>query len=175
MGNPRGVKRDFKALQQRRLKAAACFDRGLSKAEVARRLGVSNQSSGRWFAAWQAGGAAALRHPGRAGRKPRLSAEQLRRLEQDLKKNPQAHGFATTLWTTERVARLIQRRFAVRYHPDHVWRVLRRLGWSCQRPTTRARQRDEAAIRHWKKITWPTLKKTPPTKAARSSSSTRAG
>jgi transposase len=169
------VKRDFKALQQRRLKAAAWFDQGLSKAEVARRLGVSNQSSGRWFAAWQRGGTAALRHPGRAGRKPRLTEVQLSALELDLRQNPQTHGFATNLWTTERVARLIQRRFAVTYHPDHVWRVLRRLGWSCQRPTTRARQRDETAIRRWKKLMWPTLKKTPRAKAAPSSSSTRAG
>lgn len=166
MGNPRGVKRDFQALQRRRLKAAAWFEQGLSKAEVARRLGVSNQSAGRWHAAWQSGGAAALRHAGRAGRKPRLSPKQLGELEQSLKQNPQAHGFATNLWTTERVARLIQRRFAVTFHPDHVWRILRQLGWSCQRPTTRARQRDEEAIRHWKKVTWPTLKKTPRAKAA---------
>jgi transposase len=174
MGNPKGVKRDFQALQRRRLKAAASFEQGLSKAEVARRLGVSNQSAGRWFVTWQKGGSAALRHPGRAGRKPRLTEAQLAALQDDLQQNPQAHGFATNLWTTERVARLIQRRFAVKYHPDHVWRILRQLGWSCQRPTTRARQRDEAAIRRWKKLTWPTLKKTPPAKAAPSSSSTRA-
>jgi transposase len=150
-------------------------NRACPKAEVARRLGVSNQSTGRWHVAWQTGGVAALRHPGRAGRKPRLAETQLTELEQSLKQNPQAHGFATNLWITERVARFIQRRFGVAYHPDHVWRILQRLGWSCQRPSTRARQRDEAAIRRWKKVTWPTLKKTPRAKATLLSSSTKAG
>jgi transposase len=60
----------------------------------------------------------------------------------------------------------------VRYHPSHVWRLLKRLGWSCQRPTGRALERDEAAIRHWKRVRWPALTLQP--KGKRSSSSTRA-
>ena len=43
--------------------------------------------------------------------------------------------------------------------PSSVWRLLGRLGWSVQRPTGQARERDERAIRQWKAKRWPELKK----------------
>ena len=78
------------------------------------------------------------------------------------------------MWTTERIARLIQRQFGVRYHRDHVGRLLGQMGWSCQRPTGRARERKEAEIARWKRVEWPRIKKKPKKKGAPSSSSTRA-
>ena len=56
---------------------------------------------------------------------------------------------------------LIAEQCGVRYHAAHVWRILRQLGWSCQRPTGRALERDEEAIRYWKKVAWPRIKKKP--------------
>ena len=82
---------------------------------------------------------------------------------------------APSLWTAWRVADLIERECRVRYHPGHVWWLLRKLGWSCQRPTGRAVERDEAAIAHWKRYRWPTVKTTPRASGKRSSSSTKAG
>ena len=138
---------------------------GLSQSAVARRLGVAQQSVSRW--AQQA-----LRHPGRTGRKPQLSAEQLTQLEQWLLDGPEAHGYPTPLWTCQRVTRLIQEQFGVAYHPGHVWKILVRLGWSPQRPVGRARERNEESIRQWRRRTWPAAKKKPENKGARSSSST---
>ena len=85
-----------------------------------------------------------------------------------------ALGFDTQLWTAWRVGKLIEETCGVRYHPSHVWRLLKQLGWSCQRPTGRALERDEAAIRRWKRVRWPAVKNTLPPKGKRSSSSTRA-
>jgi transposase len=177
MGNPKGVKRDAEQLAQlerRRLKAVTLFDRGLSQAEVARKVGVHRQSASRWFKVWQSNGAQALKKAGRAGRKPRLTAENLSQLERALKEGPEAHGFGTLLWTTQRVATVIERQTAVRYHPDHVCRLLQKLGWSCQRPTTQARERDEAKIARWRKVRWPALKKKPSPRSAAWSSLTKA-
>jgi len=70
-------------------------------------------------------------------------------------------------------ARCIEYRTGMRYHEDHVWRILRNLNWSCQRPTGKALERDEQAIRQWKKVTWPRIKKKPSASGARSSSSTK--
>ena len=159
MGNPKGVKRNFEQLEQRRLAAARPFNRGLSQSEVARKLGVHRQSTNRWFMAWEGGGVKSLKQAGRAGRKPRLAPRQFGQVETALKAGPQAHGFATALWTTARVAQVIGKLTGVQYHPDHVCRLLQKLGWSCQRPTGRARQRDEPAITRWRKVIWPALKK----------------
>ena len=74
----------------------------------------------------------------------------------------------------DRVAKLIEQQHGVRYDASQVWRILRKLNWSCQRPTGRARERDEHAIQQWKKVRWPQLKKKRSARAARSSSSTKA-
>jgi transposase len=174
MGNPRGVKRDFGALEARRLRAASLLKQGKSQAEVARGLGVHRQTVYRWATRLRAQGRAALKRAGRAGRKPRLGSAELRRIEQGLKRGPEALGYATNLWTAPRVADLIQRECGVQYHPGHVWKILVSLGWSCQRPAGRARERDEAAIRRWKQQRWPGLKKKPEKKGEPSFSSTRA-
>jgi transposase len=166
MGNPKGVKRDFAQLEKRRFQAAKLFDRGLGPAEVARRLQVSCQSALRWQQAWTEKGKPGLRQAGRAGRKPKLAPADLSRVEQALKEGPQQHGFATSLWTTQRVAKVIHQLCAVSYHPDHVCRLLQKMGWSCQRPASRARERNEAAIARWKKVTWPAIKKKPVNKGA---------
>jgi len=97
----------------------------------------------------------------RLGRPVRLSNEQLTRVERLLLKGPAAHGYTTELWTLPRMAVVIERETGIRYHPGHVWRVLQRLGWSLQKPAKQARERDEEAIRSWRKQSWPRLKKTP--------------
>jgi transposase len=161
MGNPKGVERDFDDLERRRLKAAKLFDRGLSQSEVSRKLEVHRQSVSRWHQAWRNEGTQGLLKAGRAGRKPRLLASQLEQLGRGLKEGPEVLGYGTGLWTTWRVADLIERQTGEKFHPGHVWRILRSLGWSCQRPTGRAIQRDEPAIRRWKRVRWPELKKRP--------------
>jgi transposase len=174
MGNPAGVCRDFEALERRRMRAAGLLEKGYSQSEVARIVDAHRQSVSQWAAELRAKGRAGLKKAGRAGRKPRLSTQQLRKIEQGLKHGPGVLGYETSLWTSARVAHLIQQECGVEYHPGHVWRILRQLGWSCQRPAGRALERDETKIQQWKQKRWPELKKRPKTKAGRSSSSTKA-
>lgn len=148
------------ALRERRARAAKLFVEGLPQAEIARRCGVSRTTAMRWHRDWIKRGKKDL-EPLRRGRPNRLTKAKLERIEKALLRGAQAHGFSSELWTLERVAQVIERVADVRYHPGHVWRVLRSLGWSLQKPTTRARERDEVQIARWKKAEWPRLKKTP--------------
>jgi transposase len=175
MGNPRGVKRDFEALERRRLAGFRLLEQGLNQSEVARRLKVRSQSVSRWAKALQEKGEKGLKAAGRAGRLPLLDATQLRRLEKLLLEGAEKLGYETPLWTCPRVADLIEREFGVSYHAGHVWKILRQLNWSPQRPKGRALERNEEAIAEWKRKTWPAIKKKPKKKAVRSSSSTKAG
>ena len=174
MGNPAGVRRDFAALERRRMEAARLLREGLSQSEVARRVGVHRQSVSRWARELEESGVRGLRQAKRTGRPGKLSPARLRDLERALKRGPEAFGFATGLWTASRVRALIEYQSGVRYHEDHVWRILRKLNWTCQRPSGRALERDEQAIRQWKKVAWPRIKKKPSARGARSSSSTKA-
>jgi transposase len=159
MGFPKGVKRDYDALENRRLQAAELFDKGQTQAEVRRKLKISPQSASRWYASWKAGGKSSLRKAGRAGRLPRLTAEQKDQVKAALLEGPEAHGYATALWTVGRVTALIAEITGVKYHKGHAWKILRGLGWSSQRPVGRALERNEQAIAAWKKKQWPAIKK----------------
>jgi transposase len=161
-----------KGLEQRRRRAARLLERGFKPAEVARRVGVSRTSVHRWGKRIEQQGVSGLKRAARLGRPRALGDAQRAKLAQALKQGALAHGYATELWTLARVGRLIDKLFSRRYSHSQVWRILSDMGWSCQRPTGRAIQRDEAAIRQWKRKRWPVLKKTPLGKGAPSSSST---
>ena len=174
MGNPAGVRRDFGALETRRMEAARLLRAGLSQSEVARKVGVHRQSVSRWARELDSCGVRGLRKAERTGRPPKLTAVQLRDIERALKRGPEAFGFSTGLWSASRVRELIEQRTGVRYHEAHVWRILRKLNWSCQRPTGQALERDQQAIRHWKKYRWRQIKKMRSARGELSSSATRA-
>jgi len=153
------ARRDFQGLEQRRKQAGRLFGAGERMATVARKLQVSRQSVSRWFWQWKGGGAKALRGARRAGRMPRLQAEQLRQVDLALREGARANGFNTDLWTLPRVSQVIERVTGVSYHAGHVWKVLRSMGWTLQRPARRARERNEEAIRQWVAKRWPAVKK----------------
>jgi transposase len=149
-------------MEERRLRAADLFAEGVRQAEIARQVGVTHQTVSDWHAAWKQGGREALRGAGRAGRRSKLSPEQLAEVTAALSKGPTANGYPTELWTLARVAEVIERVTGVEYHPGHVWRILRaQLGWTRQRPARQAVERDDAAIERWVRERWPKAKKGP--------------
>ena len=155
-------RRDFGAMEERRMQAADLFRRGVIPAEVGRRLGVSHQVVSEWRKVWRQGGRAALRGAGRAGRRPKLSRVQMAKVEKTLRRGAEASGYVTDVWTLPRVAEVIERLTGVAYHPGHIWYILRdQLRWSWQRPARQALERDDAAIEQWVKQRWPQLKKEP--------------
>ncbi len=143
------------------MKALSLMREGLNNSQIGRELAVVNQTVSRWRKEYSEGGKKALEQAGRAGRKPLLGDKQARQLTKKLLAGPEKLGYETPLWTCQRVADLIEQEFQIRYHPGHVWRILRGLGWSPQRPVGRALERDEKAIREWKQVTWPNAKKSP--------------
>jgi transposase len=130
-------------LERRRLRAVALLTQGRPPFEVARMIGVDRRSVRRWKAAYGRKGRSALEARPACGRPPKLPAAQTHRLERELLRGAKATGFPTDLWTCPRVARLIERRFRVHYHVDHIGRLLHSLGWSPQKPARRAVERDE--------------------------------
>jgi len=148
-------------LEQRRRTAARLLEQGMKPIRVAEALEVSPAAVTRWKQAWEKGGEKALASKPHPGGKPRMTAAQRRRLAKLLLKGPRYHGFSTELWTLARVGKVIAANFGVAYHPGHVWKILRAMAWSCQKPERRARERDEQAIRRWRQQEWPRIKKSP--------------
>jgi transposase len=155
------TKNKVEAAAKRRVRAARLLQAGDTPAQVAAKIGAPRQTVYRWRDVLESEGLDALREMSKGGRPPKLGAEELSRLQVSLLEGPTAHGFGTPLWTIKRVRVLIERQFGVRYSEVHVWRLLGQLGFSSQRPERRALERDDVAIEHWKKRTWPGLKKKP--------------
>lgn len=160
-------------MKERRHEAARMFEAGEIMASVARVLRVSRQSASRWWHAWNMNGARGLEGAGRVGRKPRLNSAQLEQVDAALREGARARGFRTDLWTLPRIAIVIKKITGVEYHPGHVWKILKALNWTLQKPAKRARERNEEAVRRWVSERWPALKKTADESVAGSCSSTR--
>ncbi|MGH7926403.1 MAG: IS630 family transposase [Candidatus Binatia bacterium] len=148
-----------KVLEARRVRASKLLERGKSIAEVARLLGVHITSVKRWKRTWKAEGVAGLAAKPHPGAKPKLSERHREQLVKLLVRGPAAAGYSTELWTCRRVTEQVQKRFGVSYHPDHLGRILHDLGFTPQKPERKARERDEEAIRRWRKEDWPRIKK----------------
>ena len=94
---------------------------------------------------------------GKPGPDKQLSPEQLADLEELLLAGAQAAGYEHGLWTLGRVRALLAQRFGVQYSEVAVWKLLRELKWSPQKPEKRAREADREAIERWKSQRWPEL------------------
>ena len=157
MGAPK--KADWR--EERRKRAWKLKEAGWRQKDIAVALGVSEGAVSQWLKRGRAGGIEALNAHPPQGVKPRLSAEQKAQLPALLAKGAEAYGFRGDVWTASRVTVVIERAFGVRYHRDHVGRLLREAGWSRQQPIERATQRNEAAIKEWSEQRWPAIKKKP--------------
>src|SRR5215212_3255519 len=145
--------------EERRLRAWALKAKGWSQQRIAEALGVTAGAVSQWMRRGREGGVEALKRRPRPGAVPRLAAEQRAQIPLLLARGAEAFGFRGDVWTAKRVAVVIRREIRVRYHPNHVGKLLRAAGWSVQKPIARASQRDEAAIEAWRTERWPVLKR----------------
>lgn len=146
-------------LEKRRWQAIELLKSGLSIGKIADRLGCSHSSVILWRDAFRRRGARALKAKPVPGRPKKLKPSQIKKIPRLLLRGAMSWGYSTDLWTTERVAKVIERAFEVHFHRAHVGRLLGGLGWSCQKPERRAIERNEAAIKHWKRYHWVAIKK----------------
>lgn len=153
----------------RRLRAWELHQVGWKQKDIAAALGVTPGAVSQWMARGREGGIAALRNRKSPGAPVRLTAAQRAGIPALLAKGAEAWGFRGAIWTRARVAAVIKREFGVAYHPDHVGRLLRDLGWSVHKPIERATQRNEQAITAWREQKWEAIKKKPKPKDGHSS------
>jgi transposase len=139
-------------LEARRRQALALLEAGWLMKDVAEALSVSRQSLWTWQ---QEGVAAKPQHVPQC----RLSEKQRAKLVKLLRAGPRKAGFDSDLWTTRRVAELIEREFGVAYHSTHAGRLMHQLGFSCQKPQRRSREQDPQAVKNWRERQWPRIKK----------------
>ena len=146
-------------LEQRRRRAIALLEQGLGVRETARLVGASPGTISDWRKAYENQGDGFFQAHSPPGRQPNLTPKQKTKLEKLLLKGARKNGYATELWTLQRVVEVIEKHFGILYDLSSVWHILKKMGWSCQKPEKRARERDEEVIASWRKHDWPRIKK----------------
>lgn len=137
---------------------------GYTPGEIAQRLKVHRSTVPDWIHLWNEHGQEALGEGHRSGRRCRLAPQPREKLCAILDSGPLSQGLGTGIWTSPLVGQIIRDEFGHEYHPGHVRKLLKQLGYSVQRPTTRLVQADQAEKRKWVRNTYPNLKKTPKVK-----------
>lgn len=145
--------------EERRFRAWNLHQQGWKQRAIATALGVTEGAVSQWLARARAGGVDDLHNRPRRGATPRLTEEQRHGIPALLARGAEHYGFLGDVWTSQRVAELIERTFGVRYTVSHVRRLLYALGFSAQKPVLKATQRDEEAIATWVRQELPAIKK----------------
>lgn len=155
---PKNLTREQQA--ERRAEAVRLLEAGeMKQVEIARYLGVTEAAVSKWKRQLAEEGPQALQMRKATGRPPKLDGAAKQALVKKLEEGAVAAGFPTEQWTQARVKQVIEREFGVRYHQNYISRLLDDLGWSVQKPDTRAIERDEDLIRAWLSQDWPRIKK----------------
>jgi transposase len=147
-----------KAKEQLRVAAVKRVEAGESPELVAAGLGINRRTIYRWIEAFHYGGEPALKAKPIPGAPPKLDAKQMQKLARIVRtKNPLQLNFEFALWTLAMIRELIRRDFAVSLSEVSVGRLMRRLGFSPQRPLYRAWQQDPALVERWRAEDYPKI------------------
>lgn len=142
-------------LEKRRVMAGKLFAKGKTAYFIEKKFGISSSTAREWRTRWKEGTLKAQRE----GRSSKLSEKQKKNISELIQKGPQSAGYETELWTISRLTELVRKQCAVSYRPRSLWHLLHALGFSCQKPARKAKERDEKAISRWTKKEWPALLK----------------
>lgn len=146
------------ALEQLRISAVQRVQAGESPEDVAVGLGINRRTIYRWLAAYHYGGDAALKAKPIAGAPPKLDDKQMAKLAKIIRdKNPQQLKFEYALWTLAIIRQLIAIKFGVNLSETSVSRLMKRLGFSPQRPLYRAWQQNPELVQAWQTKDYPKI------------------
>ena len=130
-----------------RIQGLVLVSQGMGERRAAQVVGVGRRTLQEWIFKYRRGGLEGLGKGPRPGRKPKLTKAQLEELDRIIDQGPESVGLDTGVWTAPLAADLVKQLFGVRYHPDHMRRILRRLQLSVQlqkRVLSRADPEDQA-------------------------------
>lgn len=149
---------DYEALRHR---CVELKEVGWKQADIARAFGLTRAWVSQTLKTFRQQGEAGLTTGKRTGAPSRLTIKQLDELTTELAKGAEHHGFSGQVWTRLRINQVIGKLFGVSYDPSQIGRLLKKVGWSCQKPARLARQQDPQAVVNWQEERLPALKKSP--------------
>lgn len=145
--------------EKRRMKAGRMFRKGVSQADIARRLGVTPAAVKYWRDAWKKKGIKGLKSKGHPGFASKFTPKKRAKLKRIILKGAKYYGYPTDFWTISRIMAVTKKELKLSFKKSWIWVIVLSLGFTCQKPQAKAKERNEKAISDWKTKIWPGLKK----------------
>ena len=155
----REAEKDGASRVARRIHAVLLNHQRHTSGEIAQLLEAPRSKVSLWLGQYERHGWEALLEGHRSGRPKELTSAQLAQLDSWIDSGPVAYGFSSGVWTSPMIVRVIEEEFGIRYHPGHVRKVLKALGFSVQRPRRKLAKADPVEQDRWQRYTYPRLKK----------------
>ncbi len=143
----------------RRIHAVLLSQQEKTSGDIARILSAPRSKVSLWLQQYEEHGWEGLLEGHRSGRPRSLEDKRECQLCEILDSGPVAYGFMSAIWTSPMIARVIKEEFGIAYHPGHVRKLLKKLGFSVQRPKRQLAKADPILQDRWRRYTYPRLKK----------------
>lgn len=155
-----GRKLPHHLLEEMRFRAIEWHQSGKSVSEIANLLGLHWGSVSRWLTRWRRQGRRALKGRKASGRPPKLDCKRYGKAILKVVKHPATdYGYEHPLWTCQRIAQVLRAQLKLAVSIPTLWRQLKRLKLSCQKPERRALEQDPKARALWLSTEWPRIKR----------------
>lgn len=141
------------------MQAVRLYRRGKTQYQIARQLNVSFEAVSNWAELYKKRGMRGLKSLGKPGPKSKLTEKNKQKIKTAILKGPRMAGYSTNIWTLSRLASLIRKLTRKTFKTTQTWRIVVSLGFTCQKPQTKSKERNEKTITDWKAKVWPSLKK----------------
>jgi len=151
----RSIKRDV--LEHLRIQAIKLREKKKKVKDIAEDFGVTKSAVYEWIKMYERKGIDGLKKRKAKGANSKLTKKEIRKLIGMIEKTADNYGFECPLWDCKKIKRLILEKFGKHIHFSNVWRLLRRLGLSPQKPQRRAKERNDDAVKEWIKTIWPKI------------------
>jgi len=116
----------------KRIQGVLLVSSGMAESKAALIVQVARRTLQEWISKYRRGGLTALKKGPYPGRSPKLTEAQFEELGQIIEQGPESVGLDSDVWTAPLAVDLVNRLFGVKYHPDHMRKILKRLGFSVQ-------------------------------------------
>lgn len=160
MGKRDGRKLSHETLEEIRIHAVRAVVEGKQSAErVIETLGFGRSVIYGWLKKYREGGLKALKSRESKGLERIIGEREEKQLQKLLQKDPRQLHFDFGLWTLKLVQTLIRKKFGKDISLPTTWRVLQRIGYSCQKPLQRAYEQNPEAVKKWTQEEYREIKK----------------
>lgn len=148
-----------KTQEEYRMRAIELRKKKWKVKDIADSCGMHRGTVSNWLRKYRNDGIDGLKEKKAPGAKPKLDSEDLSKLYAIIEQPASSFGFETDLWDCPRLKQVIEIRIGKKLDSSNVWRLLKKMNLSPQKPERRSKEQNILEVKKWLDEAWPEIKK----------------